>query len=435
MTRLAEMFNVNHFIVSQVNPHVIPFIAQEQHEIQKEAQANESNATSGPSWLNVVANLAKDEAMHRMQIMSEIGILPNLLSKTMSILSQKYSGDITILPEVAFAQFPRVLSNPDTAFMLQSTLLGERATWPKLSRIQNHCAIELALDDAVQHLRARIAFSPSQVDLRHNTIARPASRAGSEGRNSRHDRTQRKRLRFNGEDDESACKANSSRPLSLHERQLSSRAPIMSPSTSTRLQRPGTPLHLDLKPTMSPPIFSTGSEADSDSSQSPSLSDSDPSSPDEARSSSIGRRRLFPHASQPSTPHHQSRRMSYFAPNAPATPAASIAPSTDLELRMTPAIYRSTTNLQEADGRRKKFAGSTPRTTSPLRSRDLAKGFETTPFDQRSSTSPRSSLETPRSSLEKTPPGIDMDAGGTKGMLRGKKGNGMSGILKIPGKK
>jgi TAG lipase/steryl ester hydrolase/phospholipase A2/LPA acyltransferase len=25
MAKLSEMFNVNHFIVSQVNPHVIPF--------------------------------------------------------------------------------------------------------------------------------------------------------------------------------------------------------------------------------------------------------------------------------------------------------------------------------------------------------------------------------------------------------------------------
>ncbi|KAG7141842.1 Lipase 4 like protein [Verticillium longisporum] len=29
MTRLAEMFNVNHFIVSQVNPHVVPFLAKD----------------------------------------------------------------------------------------------------------------------------------------------------------------------------------------------------------------------------------------------------------------------------------------------------------------------------------------------------------------------------------------------------------------------
>ena len=26
MTRLSELFNVNHFIVSQVNPHVAPFV-------------------------------------------------------------------------------------------------------------------------------------------------------------------------------------------------------------------------------------------------------------------------------------------------------------------------------------------------------------------------------------------------------------------------
>ena len=27
MTRLSELFNVNHFIVSQVNPHVVPFLS------------------------------------------------------------------------------------------------------------------------------------------------------------------------------------------------------------------------------------------------------------------------------------------------------------------------------------------------------------------------------------------------------------------------
>ncbi len=29
MRRLAELFNVNHFIVSQVNPHIIPIMLDE----------------------------------------------------------------------------------------------------------------------------------------------------------------------------------------------------------------------------------------------------------------------------------------------------------------------------------------------------------------------------------------------------------------------
>jgi TAG lipase / steryl ester hydrolase / phospholipase A2 / LPA acyltransferase len=177
MTRLAEMFNVNHFIVSQVNPHVVPFLAKEEKSIATQAKDSDFAFAAGPSWLTNMATLAKDEALHRLQVVAELGIFPNYCTKARSVLSQKYSGDITIFPEIPFSHFPRVLSNPDTEFMQQAMLGGERATWPKLSRVKNHCAIELALDEAVRQLRARIAFSPSQIDLRQNvrTSTRPLS--------------------------------------------------------------------------------------------------------------------------------------------------------------------------------------------------------------------------------------------------------------------
>ena len=168
MTRLAEMFNVNHFIVSQVNPHVVPFLAKDEYDIAEEATRSSSTISPGPTWFHSLSHLAKGEALHRMHTLAEIGFFPNILTKTVSVLSQKYSGDITILPEISYADFPRMLSNPTPDFMRQSMLSGERATWPKIGIIQNHCAIELALDDAVQKLRARVAFSPSEVELRVN---------------------------------------------------------------------------------------------------------------------------------------------------------------------------------------------------------------------------------------------------------------------------
>lgn len=166
MTRLAEMFNVNHFIVSQVNPHVVPFLVKDDDAITKAAQ---SENNPGPGWVYTLTGLAKDEALHRMQVLAELGVFPNLVTKCKSILSQKYSGDITILPQIYYKDFPRMLKNPTSDFMVQACLSGERATWPKLSRIRNHCAVELALDAAVQDLRARVVFSPSQVDLRRLT--------------------------------------------------------------------------------------------------------------------------------------------------------------------------------------------------------------------------------------------------------------------------
>ena len=184
MTRLAEMFNVNHFIVSQVNPHVIPFLAKDDEYVTRDAQIE---GNTGPGWVYTLTNLAKDEVLHRMHVLAELGIFPNLVTKARSILSQKYSGDITILPDIDYRDFPRILKNPTSAFMVQACLSGERATWPKMSRIKNHCAVELELDAAVQTLRARVVFSPSQVDLRRlqaGTMTTTAKRVGRKRRDS-----------------------------------------------------------------------------------------------------------------------------------------------------------------------------------------------------------------------------------------------------------
>ncbi|KAL0929649.1 nte family protein [Colletotrichum truncatum] len=172
MTRLAEMFNVNHFIVSQVNPHVVPFLARDD-QLEPEDTSNRRTGFSSNKqeldWVYTLTALAKDEALHRLHFLAELGVFPNVVTKLRSILSQKYSGDITILPEINVHDVPKILSNPTPEFMLRACLMGERATWPKLSRIRDRCAIELALDRAVHRLRARVVFSDSQVDLRRLT--------------------------------------------------------------------------------------------------------------------------------------------------------------------------------------------------------------------------------------------------------------------------
>ena len=174
MTRLAEMFNVNHFIVSQVNPHVVPFLAKEEEIVAAEAHDNTAHA-AGPSWMSTATSLARGEILHRLQGLADLGLLPNIVTKARSVLSQRYSGDINIFPKISYADFPRVLTNPTTEYMIGCMLTGQRATWPRLSRIQNHVAIELALDDTIQKLRARVVFTTNQVDLRLNNLGRPIS--------------------------------------------------------------------------------------------------------------------------------------------------------------------------------------------------------------------------------------------------------------------
>jgi TAG lipase/steryl ester hydrolase/phospholipase A2/LPA acyltransferase len=185
MTRLAEMFNVNHFIVSQVNPHVVPFLVGDNSVLSNDSSgAIDPAATMGPSWLNSMASFAKSEALHRMHVLTELGVFPNYLTKLRSVLSQKYAGDITILPEISYASFPQILSNPTPEFMITSMRAGERATWLHLDRIRNHCAIELALDNLTMELRTSIVFSSSQVDLRLQTLA--PGQSSSSRRRPRH---------------------------------------------------------------------------------------------------------------------------------------------------------------------------------------------------------------------------------------------------------
>ncbi|KAL2814286.1 acyl transferase/acyl hydrolase/lysophospholipase [Aspergillus granulosus] len=189
MNRLSEMFNVNHFIVSQVNPHIVPFLPKDD-----EPKSVALPASGLSRLLHTVSHLAKDEMLHRMTVLTELGVFPNSFTKTISIMNQKYSGDINIYPEILYTHFPRILKNPTTEFMLNACLSGERATWPKLARIRNHCSIELALDAAIQKMRARVALGHT-----HATLAANALNHHSGPMDSSSDRGRRRRSSYSHE--------------------------------------------------------------------------------------------------------------------------------------------------------------------------------------------------------------------------------------------
>jgi TAG lipase/steryl ester hydrolase/phospholipase A2/LPA acyltransferase len=177
MTRLAEMFNINHFIVSQVNPHVVPFLTKDKELISTDA-SQPTAFSEGSGWLNNGLSIARGEIVHRMQVLVDMGIMPSAVTKIRSVLSQRYSGDINIFPQILLADFPRVLSNPTPEYMAGCMLAGQRATWPKLSRIQNHLSIELALDAAVHELEGRALYAERGQD--HPTqLGRPVSAGNS----------------------------------------------------------------------------------------------------------------------------------------------------------------------------------------------------------------------------------------------------------------
>ncbi|CAK7218506.1 Lipase 5 [Sporothrix bragantina] len=171
--RLGEMLNVNHFIVSQTNPHIVLFVSND----EKSESAHDHSGVKGRGHGTSVAPsiseifytlgwLSKSEAIYYLETLVDMGLFRGGLSMLLQMLNQRYTADINILPRMSLAWGTNLIRNPTTEFMLEACRVGEQATWPSISRIEQACAVELALDKAVHTLRERIAFSDSQVNLR-----------------------------------------------------------------------------------------------------------------------------------------------------------------------------------------------------------------------------------------------------------------------------
>ena len=321
MTRLAEMFNVNHFIVSQVNPHVVPFLAKEEEIVAAEAQ---QDAVTGSSWMSLSASLCKGEVMHRLQQLADTGFLPNLVTKGRSVLSQRYSGDINIFPKINYADFPRVLSNPTPEYMAGCMLTGQRATWPKLSRIQNHVTIELALDDTIQKLKGRLVFTPQQ-DL---NIRRTSSQDNDLAQRKRAKSTH-KMTRFELRTEPPSPVLRKSAPTSP----LLSRAAFKASSQplSVSKQSPG-PIQLD-------PMSSTNDTSDHDYFADPESDTTDGlSSPSPPTSPTFNTPTLWPSTPQATM---QAQTTSQPTPPPPTQSPLSRRTGTMLNLTMTSAARHS----------------------------------------------------------------------------------------------
>lgn len=154
ITRLSEMFNVDHIIAVQVNPHVIPMLKVSVSDVGGHVD-NEVFRRLREALSNCY-DFVTGEIIHYLQISSEMNVYRNFCSKAITLLSQSYSGDVTILPELAMKDFTKVFVNPTPEFLLDFIIRGARALWPKITVIRNHCGVEFALDKAISHLRGRL---------------------------------------------------------------------------------------------------------------------------------------------------------------------------------------------------------------------------------------------------------------------------------------
>lgn len=136
--RLARLYGVNHYIVSQANPHVTPFISDLKSPNNALQSIKQATVASTKAWMN--AGLAIWE-----KPLSYFPALNGLANMTMSVIDQDYGGDITIINPPRLWSPAKILSQLSLDEMEDLIATGEAMTWPKVEMIRTQTLISKTL--------------------------------------------------------------------------------------------------------------------------------------------------------------------------------------------------------------------------------------------------------------------------------------------------
>ena len=146
MGALSELFNVNYFLVSQTNPHVVPIL-----------RAKKWFASLGP-FCAIAAQFLESEWRHRCRQVLDLAPWADAFDFA-KLFGQEWEGNVTAVMRFGWRHMRRIASNPTREFLYETAAMGEREMWPKLATIESNCGIEMELDACVKTLRERLAFA------------------------------------------------------------------------------------------------------------------------------------------------------------------------------------------------------------------------------------------------------------------------------------
>ena len=161
MQQLAELFNVNHFIISQVNPHSALLST-----LSLQA-SNEANPIYGTivGYLRFLKAQCRDWFKNFVDLVVYNSNAPAWSSKRgfAQLVTQEYEGrdhDVTIMPWKghlnAWSAFTNIIFNPTSEEYNDMNHVAAKNTWPKIPRIRAQCRVERVLDACVHRLRQRV---------------------------------------------------------------------------------------------------------------------------------------------------------------------------------------------------------------------------------------------------------------------------------------
>ncbi|MBT3221218.1 MAG: DUF3336 domain-containing protein, partial [Proteobacteria bacterium] len=133
-------------IVSQTNPHVIPFT---RHHGQRGLR---------PAFAGLARATARSQGVFVTDLLRRVSPTPlrQVTEGAHALMNQDYRGDIDIHPQFNWKLYRKVFSNPTPDDLQAFIMEGQRAVWPKIQAIRAHTRIGQAFRACVEILEQKI---------------------------------------------------------------------------------------------------------------------------------------------------------------------------------------------------------------------------------------------------------------------------------------
>jgi hypothetical protein len=175
-TDIIEMFNVNHFIISQANPHAVMLAS---FNVNKSIWSNRVMGL----MTGVLLFLKKQVKEWLSNIIDLIGgqrIAPTWDTRRgfgSQFFTQEYEGrdiDISLIPWInhrsIFSALLHCIYNPTNDDFNDWVKAAERETWRYIPKIKSRVAVEMTLDKCVQNLRKQLVAESLEKKQAHDTV-------------------------------------------------------------------------------------------------------------------------------------------------------------------------------------------------------------------------------------------------------------------------
>ncbi|KAI0195461.1 hypothetical protein F4808DRAFT_330259 [Astrocystis sublimbata] len=147
LARISQLFNVNHFIVSQARPYLIPFLESDMHGPSPYTARHKRAHMTGHLF-----RIVGLEIRHRLRQLDTIGLLPASIRRFL-VDEEVHGASMVLVPTVTAADFVRLLETPTRETLDYWILRGERSVWPAVCALRIRCMVEYEIETTYQRAR------------------------------------------------------------------------------------------------------------------------------------------------------------------------------------------------------------------------------------------------------------------------------------------